>query len=380
MKIVCAIFSILLMISGCSVPVSTSISERYEKTMESDQKSNKTVQIVYPMDFMKEFSSTVELYPFPDVAYALKKELQNTFHRVTITDDRSHYDNNADILIKVSFDSTKVIDSKSTFILTSNVTTDEGTRQISESIPIYMKRRENPITDLAKVAVALTIVGAPFASAYDKSEQMPYINEAMGKLTASVSNRIIDEYAVNNNQNTFKTKDYNNLLNGVVVVYTDKYLGSGFFLKKDIIATNSHVIGNNKELIIKKKNGDKCFGTVISNDSYRDIALIKTPCTSTTILKLQDQVSPGTPVVAIGAPKGLCWTITRGIISANRNNGIDLIQTDTAINPGNSGGPLISDLSKRVVGMNTFILKESEGLNFAVSALELKKKLESISQ
>ena len=58
-------------------------------------------------------------------------------------------------------------------------------------------------------------------------------------------------------------------------------------------------------------------------------------------------------------------------------NGIKFIQTDAAINPGNSGGPLIATETGTVIGVNTFKQVRSdteiEGLNFAVSAEELKK-------
>ena len=95
----------------------------------------------------------------------------------------------------------------------------------------------------------------------------------------------------------------------------------------------------------------------------------------------------GTDVVAIGTPLGLEWSLSKGVVSAIRKdkkrkdpksmNGIKFIQTDAAINPGNSGGPLIATETGTVIGVNTFKQVRSdteiEGLNFAVSAEELKK-------
>jgi S1-C subfamily serine protease len=46
--------------------------------------------------------------------------------------------------------------------------------------------------------------------------------------------------------------------------------------------------------------------------------------------------------------------------------GFQVIQTDAIINPGNSGGPVFND-SGEVVGLATFMLKNAQGLNFAVS-------------
>ena len=81
---------------------------------------------------------------------------------------------------------------------------------------------------------------------------------------------------------------------------------------------------------------------------------------------------------------GLTNTVTRGIVSAVRRSGSDfdtiassstaLIQTDAAINPGNSGGPLLNKTGE-VIGINTFKRTASEGLNFAVSIVDVFEQL-----
>ncbi len=43
----------------------------------------------------------------------------------------------------------------------------------------------------------------------------------------------------------------------------------------------------------------------------------------------------------------------------------DMIQTDASINPGNSGGPLL-DSQGRVIGINTAIIQEAQGIGFAI--------------
>ena len=48
-----------------------------------------------------------------------------------------------------------------------------------------------------------------------------------------------------------------------------------------------------------------------------------------------------------------------------------IVQTRTPINPGNSGGPLLADDGK-IVGVNLFVTKGAEGLNFAVGAKEIR--------
>ncbi|HAE05854.1 MAG TPA: serine protease, partial [Richelia sp.] len=82
----------------------------------------------------------------------------------------------------------------------------------------------------------------------------------------------------------------------------------------------------------------------------------------------------GEPVIAIGNPLGLDYTVTSGIISAmgrsSRDIGasdkrVDYLQTDAAINPGNSGGPLLN-IHGQVIGMNTAIIRGAQGLGFAI--------------
>ncbi len=74
----------------------------------------------------------------------------------------------------------------------------------------------------------------------------------------------------------------------------------------------------------------------------------------------------GQRVYTIGNPMGLSNTVTSGIVSGAREyEDVRYIQTDAPINSGNSGGPLI-DEQGRVVGINTMILKDTEGIGFAI--------------
>ena len=43
----------------------------------------------------------------------------------------------------------------------------------------------------------------------------------------------------------------------------------------------------------------------------------------------------------------------------------DLLQTDAAINPGNSGGPLLN-LNGQVIGINTAIIEDAQGIGFSI--------------
>jgi Trypsin-like peptidase domain len=82
-------------------------------------------------------------------------------------------------------------------------------------------------------------------------------------------------------------------------------------------------------------------------------------------------------VLAIGNPFGLEGTVTVGILSAKgriiAGPYDDFFQTDAAINPGNSGGPLFG-LRGEVVGINTAIIAQAQGVGFAIP-INLAKEL-----
>jgi Flp pilus assembly protein TadD len=86
------------------------------------------------------------------------------------------------------------------------------------------------------------------------------------------------------------------------------------------------------------------------------------------LARLKD-VAVGSPVLAVGHPQGLEFTVSDGIVSAVREieNGLTLIQITAPISPGNSGGPIL-DRNGRVLGMATAFFTEGQNLNFAVSA------------
>jgi serine protease Do len=175
----------------------------------------------------------------------------------------------------------------------------------------------------------------------------------------------------------------------VVVYHPEGRMGSGFFVKDDLIVTNYHVIKDSKFVEMKLYNGSETFGKVIAQDIRLDLALIKAQARGVPAKVYTDTaLQLGNSVDVIGHPGGLQFSITRGIISGIREinsnyapggRKVRFIQTDAAINPGNSGGPLF--LNDQVIGVNTqkVAAVNIEGLNFAVHYGELLGFLEANS-
>jgi S1-C subfamily serine protease len=111
------------------------------------------------------------------------------------------------------------------------------------------------------------------------------------------------------------------------------------------------------------------YSAIISQLSERyDLALLELLASNCTFIEpgQSSRLRQGDPVYTVGHPVGLRHSVTSGIISGFREHaGVLFIQTDAPINPGNSGGPLI-DRDGEVIGVNTMILADTEGIGFAI--------------
>lgn len=163
-------------------------------------------------------------------------------------------------------------------------------------------------------------------------------------------------------------------------------LGSGFIVSKDgYIITNQHVVNGAKEIMVKISGIEKEIpAKLIGEDKELDLAVIKVNVKGelpTLALGNSKNIRPGEWAIAIGNPYGLDHTVTLGVISAKDRelsigeaNFESLIQTDTPINPGNSGGPLLNE-NGEVVGVNTAINAEAQGIGFAIPIDTVKNVL-----
>ena len=156
--------------------------------------------------------------------------------------------------------------------------------------------------------------------------------------------------------------------------YRQRSLGSGFVISKDgYIFTNNHVIERAEEILVRLSDGKEYRAEVKGSDKNTDIALLKIEADGdlpVATLGASSDLRVGEWVMAIGNPFGLAQTVTVGIVSATgRVIGAgpydDFIQTDASINPGNSGGPLFN-MTGEVVGINTAIVAQGQGIGFAI--------------
>lgn len=153
--------------------------------------------------------------------------------------------------------------------------------------------------------------------------------------------------------------------------------GTGFLFSSDgYLFTNSHVVKKAKHLQTILYDGSIHHATLIGEDPYTDLAILKIGATDykPAILGDSDDLKIGQLAIAIGNPLGFQHTVTAGVVSAlgrtlSSETGVSMdsmIQTDASLNPGNSGGPLIN-AEGEVIGVNTAMIRGAQGLCFAIS-------------
>ena len=282
-----------------------------------------------------------------------------------------------------------------------------------------MRRPPLPLIALAVVAIALVggiaAVGIGAGAGWIGKETKTVVIKAESSsgsvaLPAAVANK-----AAPIPGNTFDpARIYSKRAPGVVTVFaffgdpaapsTEGAQGSGFVISsKGYILTNSHVItnagsGSNSvkaasNLYVEFNDRDRVRAKIVGWDLYDDVGLIRVDPAEHAVLPVplgqSATVVVGEPVAAIGSPLGNEDSLAVGVVSAthraipvltvNRYNVPDAIQTDAPITHGNSGGPLF-DARGRVIGINAQIRSQSgtgndSGVGFAIPIDAAKRSI-----
>tara|TARA_B100000902_G_scaffold386868_1_gene430072 strand:+ start:100 stop:1392 length:1293 start_codon:yes stop_codon:yes gene_type:complete len=149
-------------------------------------------------------------------------------------------------------------------------------------------------------------------------------------------------------------------------------IGTGFMISETQMVTVAHVVEGAEE-ILAIIDDEVANASIIAIDVERDLALLKTDIPfGDYYFALGDfDYRTGDEVSVIGFPRGLDITLTKGTISNDivkipEFPLLTFVQIDAAANPGNSGGPVLNSKGE-VIGILKSGLRESEGLNFAIS-------------
>ena len=231
--------------------------------------------------------------------------------------------------------------------------------------------------------IILCLLMAPFLYATNRTTN---VVNAINKIENSVVN-IRTEKIIKDSYNPFFNDPFFKNFFDFNKTYKTQSLGSGFFINKNgLIVTNYHVIEAANRIFVIDNNNHQYEAEYIGGNSIIDIAIIKIKSKNEfpeAILGTSKDIMLGETIIAIGNPYGLNSSVTTGVVSAkNRiiksNNGlVAFIQTDALINPGNSGGPLIN-IDGEVIGINSAIYKDAQGIGFSTPIDLLKRVLPEI--
>lgn len=171
--------------------------------------------------------------------------------------------------------------------------------------------------------------------------------------------------------------------------------GTGFFFESDgYILTNEHVVSGAEQVKVTVQGYDEPLAAEVLGTSYDlDLAVLKVESPDgkafpSLALGDSDETKVGDWVIAIGNPYGFDHTMTTGVLSAKErpitiadeqgeHEYEHLLQTDASINPGNSGGPLLN-MQGEVIGINTAVNAEAQGIGFAIPTTTISEVLEQL--
>jgi serine protease Do len=166
--------------------------------------------------------------------------------------------------------------------------------------------------------------------------------------------------------------------------------GSGVLISADgKVMTAAHVVHAMDEISVEFLGGETVKARVVASEPAADLSLLqleRVPAgAKSSPLANSDPIQVGDPVIIVGAPYGLSYSLSAGLISARwKPNTVyktmplaEFFQTTATINTGNSGGPMFS-MNGEVIGIVSHNISKSggsEGLGFVVTMNTAKKLL-----
>jgi S1-C subfamily serine protease len=164
----------------------------------------------------------------------------------------------------------------------------------------------------------------------------------------------------------------------IVLVATPDGFGAGFVVGGERVATCFHVVRGADKIVVRTSDEVPHVVTaVLAYDAAEDLALLEVDGLRAPPLPLGDsgELAAGDPVTVVGHPRGFEGTVSTGVLSGIRNHeGSRLFQITAPISPGSSGGPVFNARGQ-VVGITHGLIPDSQELNFATPAAQLKKLL-----
>jgi serine protease Do len=247
-----------------------------------------------------------------------------------------------------------------------------------------------PIRGLALLLPALALLAAPAVRADRGSRRTPIV-EAVEKVAPATVN-ITSTQQVRQSNPFFGDPFFDQFFDRFYDPRprTAQSLGTGVIIDRSgHVLTNEHVLAGATETRVTLSDGREFACEIIGTDPDNDLGVLRVKADGqlpVAPLGDSDDTMIGETVIAIGNPFGLNHTITTGVLSATQRSiqaprggraYHGFLQTDASINPGNSGGPLVN-VDGEVIGVNTAILGDAEGIGFAIPINRARRIVEEL--
>ncbi|MCR2802371.1 trypsin-like peptidase domain-containing protein [Paenibacillus soyae] len=170
----------------------------------------------------------------------------------------------------------------------------------------------------------------------------------------------------------------------VVMIMTNRALGSGIVIGEDLVLTNFHVIEDATSATVQSIYYDEIeVEGVVAVNEIADLAIIRTsePMDLEPVeLSYGYQARKGDRVYAIGSPLGVQNTVSTGLISnTGYDGGISYIQTNAQTDHGSSGGALFNEYGELIGITYAGIDGSYADLNFAIQAFQAAMLFDSVT-
>jgi Trypsin-like serine proteases, typically periplasmic, contain C-terminal PDZ domain len=181
--------------------------------------------------------------------------------------------------------------------------------------------------------------------------------------------------------------------------YSTETTGTGFFITKNLVVTNYHVVDSAKKIEVTYQGDTKATAAIVAKDPSNDLAILRVSGLENSVTPLAlgsvNDVKEGSAVFTVGFPLsfelGTRCKVSEGIVNSTTglNDDIRMFQISTPIQPGNSGGPLINSHGQ-VIGVVTasldnkyFFLEKGivpQNVNFAIKINYIHNLLSVLSE
>ena len=154
----------------------------------------------------------------------------------------------------------------------------------------------------------------------------------------------------------------------------EHFIASGFLaLRPGLAVTAWHVVHDATNVVAWTSNHKyiRVLG-LVAKDELHDLAVLaveNSASSQTTLTAEAPRV--GSRAYVFGAPRGLDFSITDGLVSQIRMiDDVKQYQLSCPISPGNSGGPVVNDRGE-IIGVVSWRKTDAENLSFATPAADL---------